>query len=304
MGINIFRSIWVRIGAILTNLVMIFMSIDHMIETLNESGGNMKLADRSIKTIAIGAAVFFLVCTLAGCLQYTGYKGEYPALYTEAVNSILAIKGFHNHGDALINLVEEDSFGRILFSYYDDSYYYGEYFLSYLICQKIDETYVYYYPDYNFIIKESNWVDVPFSDEEIEDFKNKNDWGKEIKEKELIKYKITRKKKEPEVEIETKDFDVLFQKIAKEHGRNGNGTMVDPYVLYLTSDSYGRTLYFASANHTDVNKEVMEINLAIIFNPDGSYDEKTCVMELMDFYNYHGRLKEFKELNGWDQPPE
>ena len=281
------------------------MSIDHMIETLNESGGNMKLADRFKKTIIVGAAIILLVCTLAGCI-FTGYKGKYPALYTEAVNSILAIKGYHSHGSPLIELVEEDSFGRLLFSYYEDSHY-GKGWpnaFSYLICQKIDETYVYYYPDYNFIIKEWNHVDVPFSDKEIEDLKNKNDWGKEISEKELIKYEITRKKKEPEVKIERKDYNVLFQKIAKEHGRVGDGTMVQPYVLYLTSDSYGRTLYYASGVHTDVSKEGKKLNLVIIFNPDGSYDEKICVMELIDFYTYQDTLKEFKELNGWNRAPE
>ena len=48
----------------------------------------------------------------------------------------------------------------------------------------------------------------------------------------------------------------------------------------------------------------MECVLAIIFNPDGSYDEETCVLELNDFYHEQDRLKEFKELNGWNQPLE
>lgn len=281
------------------------MSIDHMIETLNESEKNMKLADRFKKTITVGAAIFLLICTLTGCnlLLPTSYRGEYPALYTEAVNSLLAIKGYHSHGDALLEPVEEDSFGRILFYYYEYSYN-DIYSFSYLICQKIDETYVYYYPDYNFILKEWNGVGIPFSEEEIENFKNINDWGKEIKEKELIKYEITRKKKEPEVKIKRKDFDVLFQKIAKEHGRIGDGTMLYPSVYYLTSDPYGRTLYYASAYHKDVSKEDMIFNLAIIFNPDGSYDENTCVMELIDLYNYQDTLREIKELNGWNKAPE
>ena len=265
----------------------------------------MKLADRFNKTIIAGAAIILLICTLTGCnlLLPTSYRGEYPALYTEAVNSLLAIKGYHSHGDALLEPVEEDSFGRVLFYYYEDSYN-DIYSFSYLICQKIDETYVYYYPDYNFILKEWNGVGIPFSDEEIEDFKNKNDWGKEIKEKELIKYEITRKKKEPEVKTKRKDFDMLFQKIAKEHGRIGDGTMLDPSVYYLTSDLYGRTLYYASAYHKDVSKEDMLFNLAIIFNPDGSYDENTCVVELIDLYNYQDTLKEIKELNGWNRAPE
>jgi hypothetical protein len=262
------------------------------------------LPERFKKTVAIGTAIILLVSTLSAC-QFTGYKGEFPALYTVAVNSLLAIRGYHSHGDALIRIVEEDSYGRVLFSYYEDSYY-GEGWpnsFSYLICQKTDETYVYFYPDYNFIIKELNGLDIPFSNEEIESFKNKNGWGEEINNKELVKYEITRKKNEPDVKIEREDFDVLFQKIAKEKGRDGDGTMVHPYVLYLTSDTYGRTLYFASGVHKDAIKGDVEFKLVVIFGPDGSYDEGICVMELIDFYNYQDALKELKELNGWNKAP-
>jgi hypothetical protein len=265
----------------------------------------MKIIGRVVKIISTSMVAFLLACTLTGC-QFTGYKGEFPALYTVAVNSLLAARGYHSHGDALLKLVEEDSYGRILFSYYEDSYYDEGWpnSFSYLICQKSDETYVYYYADYNFISKAWNGLDTPFSSKEIEELKTKNDWNKEFSDKELTKLEITPIKKEPGTEIERKDFDALFQKVAMEKGRQGNGTMVHPYVLYLTSDTYGRKLYFASAKHYDTSEEAMEFELVMIFNPDGSYNEEICVMELKDHYNYQDDLKEFKEQNNWNKPLE
>jgi hypothetical protein len=262
----------------------------------------MKLINRYKKYFFASIVIFFLVCTLTGC-QFTGYKGEFPELYTVAVNSLLGMKGYHSHGDAIIKLIEEDTFGRKLFSYYEDSYY-GEGWpnsFSYLICQKIDGEYVYYYADYNFISKEWNGLEVPFTDEDIGDLKMLNDWGKEINEEKLTQVEISRKKNEPKVKIERKDFDILFQRIAKEKGRKGDGTMVYPYAFYLTSDAYGRSIYYVTAIHKDIDKEDMELHLVIIFNPDGSFDEDTCIMELKDLYNYQDDLKELKEANNWNK---
>ena len=257
------------------------------------------------KTISVGLAVLLIVCTFSACffmLPYTGYKGEFPALYTVAVNSLLAVYGYHSHGDALLEPIEEDSFGRVLFSYHEDDYY-GEGWpnsFSYLICQKTDETYAYYYPDYNFIIKEWNGADVPFSKEEIDDLKSKNDWEKELDEKGLTRIEIARQQKEPEEKMERKDFTVFFQKTAEEKGRGEDKIHVN-YVCYLTSDTYGRAIYYASGGCGDPYGDHLELDLAIIFNPDGSYKEETCILELTDLYHYQDDLKEFKELNNWNR---
>ena len=264
----------------------------------------MKLANRFKKKVAVGITIFSLACALTGC-RFTGYEGEYPALYTEAVNSLLSVRGYNSHDDAIVEIIEEDAFGRVLFSYYlDKSHYCGERIFGYLICQKVDETYVYYYPDYNYILNERNHVDIPFSEEEIEDLKTKNDWGEEINEERFIKYEITRKKKEPNVKIEKKDYQVLIKKVAMDHGRIVDESKAYPSPVYLTSDSYGRMLFYVEVDLGNSYKWNTEYILAIIFNPDGSYDEETCVLELNDFYHEQDRLKEFKELNGWNQPLE
>ena len=51
----------------------------------------MKLANRFKKIFAVGIIIFLLACALTGC-RFTGYEGEHPALYTEAVNSIFPLE--------------------------------------------------------------------------------------------------------------------------------------------------------------------------------------------------------------------
>jgi hypothetical protein len=43
-------------------------------------------------------------------------------------------------------------------------------------------------------------------------------------------------------------------------------------------------------------------HVVMLFQPDSSLDEERGVMELYDTHNYQTELREFKELNGWNQP--
>ena len=78
--------------------------------------------------IKIELYIFILICFVIiglvfnGC-TYKEYKGEYPDLYTVAINSILWNNG-HSYGadkavDSNIEVIETDEYGRILFSYYE-----------------------------------------------------------------------------------------------------------------------------------------------------------------------------------------
>jgi hypothetical protein len=266
----------------------------------------MESISRFQKNLIISISLVSLLCTLTGC-RYKGYQGEYPALYTEAVNTLLAMSGVHSHGDAIIKVVEEDPYGRILFSYFDDTYISEEYPESfcYLICQKIDESYVYFYTDNNFIIDKQITADAPFSEEEIELLKTWNDWGEKINEQKLVKYEISRFFPRPKVQIEEEVFEELFLNLAKDEIPLESGTTVFTYPNHLTSDTYDRSLYYVLRDHviyTDKNREVTTYRYVLMLNPDGSYDEATCLIPIYDFYNYQDLLREFKEINGWNMP--
>lgn len=275
------------------------------------------------KPIVISLILVFAL-SLAGCSKYE-YKGNYPELYTVAINSIFGLSG-SSPGEwvpfpVFLKPWEEDEFGRQMFIYCEGSIY----FL--LISQASDEEYAYYYDDYNFThvdvgdypgsggfgYKEIDDPKTLFSDEAVEQLKIKNDWGKEIDKSNCVKAEIVRIKKKPE--IKKKVFEKLLREVAVERtGWNLHRTKALRFANYFTSDDYGRTI--CSVSGTAYGKEgkvgilasddheSIELYLLIIFNPDGSYDLDTCVMDLENLkgYNYQDELKAFKEINNWNKP--
>ena len=146
----------------------------------------MKRAVKILKSFCI-LAMSMIMLTDCWSSHDGTYHGEYPELFSVAINSILGTAGYGSDGelvfDSAIGLVEEDSYGRILFIYYECNEI-SQY--SLVICQKSDDNYAYFYPDYNFIsisIEEYLYdyevleaVD-SFPVDEIEELKTKNDWG-------------------------------------------------------------------------------------------------------------------------------
>lgn len=214
------------------------------------------------------------------------YHGEYPDLYSVAIHSIIGIYGYDFSEvkfDSKINVIDEDEQGRKLFSYQENSTV-STYNL--IICQKTNDDYTYFYPDYNFISSSED----TFPEEEIEQLKEKNDWNKEINEYSCVKAKVTRKK--PQGLINRKAVNKLYCFALGEDAYYPNSS-----IIYLISDNYGRELYTGYGKYSSKRVVVMLLN-----HPDGSYDENTSVMELKNYYSYQEELKAFKERNHWNQP--
>lgn len=250
--------------------------------------------------------------------NYQGYKGDYPELYTEAVYSILTANGYGNPGaesvgDPEIAVLETDEYGRVLFAYHEENHLF-----AICIAQKSDENFVYYYPDFNFIIKAdykygysndiNKYLANSFTEDDIKNLKTLNDFDKTFNESKCIKTAITHLKESPSINknIEQK-FKVLCKKYAKKCGCKGEDS-VYRYANFCTYDDYGRMLFYIYGIHRDVNGEGISptsktkyFNLAIIFNSDWSYDETKCILEIMNISNYQDDLKEFKQLNYWNQ---
>jgi hypothetical protein len=237
-----------------------------------------------------------LIVALLGCSSWVPlrYRSNHPELFTEAIHSLLKIRGFHQYTDAGIEIIEKDRYGRILFSYSEDSQ--ARYLL---IAQKADSTYVYYYPDFNFISIEY-YRNTFFSEQDILKLKDRNDWNKPLDENKFIKQKIARIKAsyDGKARANYKLNENYAEKILRNAtGYNGSETIYG-YSEYLTSDEYSRKLFYCLGwipNGGGFDK----VHLAIIINADGSYDLATCFMVLKDFYNYQHELKEFKELHNW-----
>ena len=163
---------------------------------------------RTINKIFSFMLLLCLMICMNGCTKYyKGYQGEFPELYTVAVYSLPEIRGYSGtspeptYYDPSIKIVEEDEYGRILFAY-NEIYMDEKIYL--LIMQKTDDKFAYYYQDINYLIGNGKMfeyendfdaaIDNGFSNSEMEELKELNDWGREFDETKFIKVEITRKK--------------------------------------------------------------------------------------------------------------
>jgi hypothetical protein len=245
----------------------------------------------------------------------TKYHGDYPELYSVAINSVLGTKGYtcDSHGpfQAHIKIVEKDSFGRTMFLYFENrriSPY------SLIISQKNDGEYAYYYHDYNFVSTSipasAFFTTMPdtlsgisfaidptastllndalkhFCNEQIEKLKRKNDWNMDMDIDKCERTRIIRQKAEgPVRNSRVKSF---YRKVL------GSDAPSYAHTVFFTKDNYGRSMY-VGYGQPRTNRIVV-----MFFQPDGSYDVNTGVMELIDLNNYQDDLRAFKERNSWN----
>ena len=235
--------------------------------------------------------------SIVGC--YNHYAGDHEDLYTVAINSLLWNLG-HSYlteyaCDSEITIIEEDSHGRILFSY-TEKYFAGDdiAFSSLLICQKIADDCVYYYPDYNFISvqKDKHSMDpVDFDDDKIENLKEVNDWGQEINLNKCIKKEISNQKKKVPVSEERLE-EILS---AQYKGYKNHST------FYLTEDDCGRFICYSRVSTVNDEAEAVKSEyVVILFNSDLTYSFYVPT----DYYNYQDEFKEFKEQARWNKLPD
>ena len=233
--------------------------------------------------------LLFVLTNLLACDFGKSYKGEDEELFTVAVHSVLGADGFVWKGDRpMLEVIEEDNFGRKLFLYYEKDAI-SPY--SMIISQKTSGDYVYYYSDYNFICNFKN----KFSDEDVEALKQRNDWGKSLQEDKMICKKISKEKVYPEY-----DYGKVSEALSKVMNTGEESIQFN----YVTSDAFGRSLYYLSLLddfEKTVNSEgefEYEYYLVILQN-DYAYNENSMI-KLNDNYHYQEQLSEFKKLNNWD----
>ena len=283
--------------------------------------------------VKLKSAVLCLIVTVfcifsQGCfLSPYKYSGERVDLYTVAVNSIFKANGYISNGevlrDPIIEIIEEDKYGRVLFYYYercgfydkenmyDEEFYNDSY--SILIMQKKTDSYVYFYEDYCY---ESHKIgDKKFLKDGVFDYtkldfselKEQNDWNKEINEEKCTKKPLVTRNN-GKLNVSEKTFEKIISNYAKITGYKGDDTIYR-YNRYNTSDAYGRELYYVWGVGRDVYGEgvsptstAQHYEFAIIINPDGSFTKDVCIIELQDTINCKDKIIAFKQLNKWNEP--
>ena len=262
------------------------------------------------KVIAFPIVILILTICLCGCIGNTNreqfrYSGNDADLYTEAINSILGTKGWDKDGELgylnpLIEVVEEDLYGRKLFLYYEGSAPYHHYVL--LVSQKTENGYVYYYPDYNFTIGEEEDTVMPqdasteqsgytyyypynnfrakFSDNQIRELKTANDWDKEITIDKCVKQATTREKADP---LNDTEKATLYKEVFGESDSKGYRS-----IFFLTQDDEGRLLYLAKYRYSQADYK-------IVLKDGGSIHS----ISITNIFAYQNELAAFKRDNKW-----
>lgn len=294
-----------------------------------------------LKLIATLCLASLMLSLLAGC-GYLGYHGEHKGAYTLVYSQVPDILGGREvvaiH-DPQVLLLEEDSFDRGLYLYYEDS----DGMLTAAIVQRETKDFVYYYPEestLSFTIPDSMFdIDNPelseerlkslfdefCTDEALTQFKAQNDWDLSINEQKLEKapitspmliYRWSHRGDGITVNLQESDWTEVMTEVAIQNGHeitdDNKYTVYLSYVSWMADDDYGRSLYYVDGRYyvygdnedDNISHRCYYLEMVAITDPDGSFDPDTFMMELTDKANYQSVIKELKQLHGWNEPLE
>ena len=177
--------------------------------------------------------------------------------------------------ESTVQVIENDSYGRVLFEYKTRNYIFDEKTTVYVICQKRDFDYVYYYEDicYSFILDEEN---------NFETLKEQNDWDCELNES-----KMSRRSNDITFDLTIMSHSKLDRQIIKEKYCTNNKvkeTDIKEFVL-VDYDSAGNALRYVYHNGKKT-----------FFIVDSEYN--IVLLEITEDFDFSD-LAEFKRNNGW-----
>lgn len=246
--------------------------------------------------------VVLYVVLLINSFVFWKYRGKYPELYSVAIHTVLSNAGNSGETNSTIEIIEEDKFGRILFSYTEHRNLF-----SYIIIQKNDGVYSYFIEDYNYISNKynNNYLN-GFTLDQIDELKVNNHWSQELDESNFKSVEIVRRRAKIKTKLNEKVYNEIFLQIATSEGYLGDDNLFR-YTNVLTTDKYGRILLYV--NGINPNKEGLNVDgypfryeLAMIVNPDGTYDETTFFFHVKDIYNTRQEIINLKLSNNWNNP--
>jgi len=244
------------------------------------------------------------------------YTGDYPELYSVAISSILGARGYEiiegawrgGAGQPHVSILETDDFGRVLFLYGENEFirrtadggFRSANKNVYIIVQRVGGDYVYFYPHYNFTIRRQEvnsaianyFDDIPvLSTDDLDTLKEANSWNQELSDDSAFeRVRIVRQKEGGPLSNRelANAYSVIFPDV--EAGRS----TVASWMNYLRTDRYGRSVY--STWGTGM------VFVAIVFQPDHSFNVETGTLEITDEINYQTELRLLMEANGWNMP--
>jgi len=268
------------------------------------------------RIISVLLILMLFTIILTACSQGDGYAGDYPELFSVAIGSILGARGYEIVGglrgidQPSIWILEEDNFGRVLFWYTEDAIFReissdngrrsaARRVFIYLVAQRVDGNYVYFYPHYNFIIRvdsgnhihDSYFEDLPqITNEDLNALKEANSWNQEMSDDNAFeRVRIVRQKESGPISVRQL-AEAYRAVIPSPEVRDRTAAS---WMRFLRSDRYGRSVYITVE---------MGRSIVVIFQPDHSFNVETGTREITNEISYQTELRLLMEANGWNTP--
>ncbi|MBQ7828711.1 MAG: hypothetical protein IJ345_00365 [Clostridia bacterium] len=237
----------------------------------------MKLKTNKIAFIFLGIVAVIL-------LGYLIYTAICPPTHLE--NNVLQIAGSYSipgmqdpdlKGSSQIEVLERDSYGRILYSYSCYNSITAKDVVAIAICQKSDRDYVYFYEDICYILGE-------YEDGDVDALKATNDWESPYNESKMSRRKI---KYTFDLQI-IDDCDQKFYTVQKVFVKAVGIKESNIYNYgFVDYDANGLAVYFFAINNEDGTK-----NQYYVISND-SYEISYIRINQLD------DIVSFKKENGW-----
>ena len=249
----------------------------------------------------------FLIITLLlnGCTEpiYFTYSKDYSGFNLHQI-AVYNVPG----GEVPVSLVEEiekDTYGRILFSYTVEDDFYP--ISAYVICQKSDDDFVYYYEDYC-VVAAKTFSGI--SENQLSDLKLQNDWEKPFSEEKCVRKTVLKQKMAARDYNNVEGFELgksakfrnKINEVFKENGWITSDNNFSFICYYAGKDLDGRVLYYVKT-YIESDSEKQDYSnrqyYAIILGKDCSYNENACIA-ISDFYNCIEDIRRLKEGTDWN----
>ena len=259
--------------------------------------------------------LFIAVTAFSGCFRFYGYKGPHPDMFSLILANCPETRGYWSDGeiwgDPEIEVIERDSFGRVLFYYTEERYYLEKKGVYIAVMQSADGESVSYYSEdcYIYVLAEVNEDGYAFDDETVSTLKELNDWEKPIDEARCSRTEIRDEREKGSIDDgDDGPFEEIIERYYERAGREihpRNAGLVYS-TRFVTADSFGRELYIVYSrfsDYTDKSEIYYQYEFLAVIMPDGSLDEETVIM-LEDSFNSQSEAKLIKEKNNWNKPIE
>jgi len=251
------------------------------------------------RSLIIPLLCMFLL--LSSCSQREfEYSGDHPQLYTVAVNSILGADGYRRTSwgrrAPLIRVRARDSYGRVLFTYSEgesNSDYSSETY--FLIMQKVEGNYAYFYPHFNVIA--SSFTEFRDREEQLNILRTFNRWSRAMSDDSAFeRVRIARRKGSGPIS-DRRLLDAYHEVFADPNIYRQR--TAETRMRFLRTDRYGRSVYLAIG----AGSRYRDTYIAVVFQADRTFDLENGTLEITDRNIYRTELRQLKETNGWNTPP-